>query len=136
MAYMSQQKKAEIAPQIREILSRYRVKASLAVRNHSTLVLNIRSGDIDFIGNYQDRRQGWDSQHRQENQTPLRYLQVNPYWYQEHFTGGALDFLTEVFTAMNRGNYDRSDAQSDYFCVGWYVDVNIGQWNRPYLHTA
>jgi hypothetical protein len=30
------------------------------------------------------------------------------------------------------GNHDRSDIQSDYFDVGWYVDVNIGSWNRPY----
>ena len=136
MAYMSQQKKAEIAPQVREILSRYGVKGSLAVRNHSTLVLNIRSGDIDFIGNYQDKQQGRISQYRHEHQSPIRYLQVNPYWWHDHFTGQALAFLTEVFTEMNRGNYDRSDAQTDYFCVGWYVDVNIGQWNAPYLHAA
>jgi hypothetical protein len=33
---------------------------------------------------------------------------------------------------MNVGNHDRSDIQSDYFDVGWYVDVNVGAWNQPY----
>jgi len=34
---------------------------------------------------------------------------------------------------MNTGNWDKSDIQTDYFNVGWYVDVNIGKWNKPYI---
>jgi hypothetical protein len=60
-------------------------------------------------------------------------VDVNPYWFKEHFSGVALSFLKEVFVAMNNGNHDRSDIQSDYFDVGWYVDVNIGKWNSPYV---
>jgi hypothetical protein len=60
------------------------------------------------------------------------YEQVNPYHYNEHFDGIALAFLEEVMPVMNDGNYDKSDIQTDYFNVGWYVDVNIGQWNKPY----
>jgi hypothetical protein len=37
---------------------------------------------------------------------------------------------------MNDGNWDKSDIQSDYFNVGWYVDVNIGKWNKPYVREA
>jgi len=22
---------------------------------------------------------------------------------------------------------------TDYFNVGWYIDVNIGKWNKPYV---
>ena len=51
MAYMSQEKKAKIAPVVKAVLKKYKVKGSLAVRNHSTLVLNIKSGSIDFIEN-------------------------------------------------------------------------------------
>ena len=121
MAYMNQEKKAKIAPAVKAILKKYNVKASLAVRNHSTLVLNVKQGPIDFIndfGNSEDAKKFG--------------IQVNPYWYHEHFTGESKKFLTEVITAMNDGNHDRSDIQSDYFDVGWYVDVNIGQWNKPY----
>ena len=121
MAHMSQEKKAKIAPAVKAILKKYNVKASLAVRNHSTLVLNVKQGPIDFIndfGNSEDAKKFG--------------IQVNPYWYHEHFTGESKKFLTEVITAMNDGNHDRSDIQSDYFDVGWYVDVNIGRWNQPY----
>ena len=131
MAYMSQEKKAQIAPVVKEILKKYKVKGSLAVRNHSTLVLNIKQGPIDFIGNFNktvsDRPGGF------RNGSPAeKSLQVNPYWYHEHFSGKAKSFLSEVLAVMNSGNHDNSDIQSDYFDVGWYVDVNIGQWDKPY----
>lgn len=115
MAYMNQEKKAKLAPAIKAICKKHGVKASLAVHNHSTLVLNIKSGKIDF------------GETRQ---------QVNPYWYHEHYTGAALEFLKEVIPAMNVGNHDRSDIQTDYFDVGWYIDVNIGKWNNPYVLAA
>ena len=122
MAYMSQEKKAKIAPAVKAILKKYNVKASLAVRNHMTLVLNVKQGPIDFVNEF-----GFGSEDAKKFG-----IQVNPYWYHEHFTGESKKFLTEVITAMNDGNHDRSDIQSDYFDVGWYVDVNIGQWNKPY----
>jgi len=121
MAYMSQEKKAKIAPAVKSICKKYGVKASLAVRNHSTLVLNVKQGPIDFIKDYGD------------SEDAAKFgIQVNPYHYRSHFAGKSVKFLEEVITAMNVGNHDRSDIQSDYFDVGWYVDVNIGKWNKPY----
>jgi hypothetical protein len=122
MAYMSQDKKANIAPKVKAILKKYNVKGSLAVRNHSTLVLNVKAGSVDFMQDYGN-----------EESARKFGIQVNPYWYQDHFTGKSKQFLKEVLSAMNDGNHDRSDVQSDYFDVGWYVDVNIGKWNKPYI---
>jgi hypothetical protein len=137
MAYFNQERKKERAPVIKSILKKYGVKGSLAVRHHSTFVLNIKSGSIDFIENYikTDADKNYGNKMDQNQIDYIRNnkaLDVNPYWYQEHYTGKALSFLKEVFKAMNAGNHDNSDIQSDYFDVGWYVDVNIGQWNKPY----
>ena len=136
MAYMSQEKKAKIAPKIKAILAKYKVKGSLAVRNHSTLCLNIKSGSIDFIGNF-NKTISADHYLVSRGFTPAeKYLSVNPYRYDNHFSGKALAFMQEVFAAMNDGNHDRSDIQSDYFDVGWYVDVNVGQWDKQYILEA
>ena len=51
MAYMNSEKKAVIASKIKPILAKYGVKGSLSVRHHSTIVLTLKSGKIDFIGN-------------------------------------------------------------------------------------
>jgi hypothetical protein len=132
MAYVSQERKAQLAPAIKAICKKYNVKASLAVRHHSTLVLNVRQGNIDFIGNYNATIAERDPTGNRHINPASKSIQVNPYWYHEHFSGRAKQFLEEVIPALNNGNHDRSDIQSDYFDVGWYVDVNIGQWNKPY----
>lgn len=123
MAYMSQELKAKLAPTIKAICKKYGIKASLAVHNHSTLILNIKSGKIDFIGNFNQVT----GHNRQEN------LDINPHWYHDHFDGDALAFFKEIMPAMNNGNWDKSDMMTDYFNVGWYVDVNVGRWDTPYI---
>ena len=135
MAYMSQQRKQELAPTIKSILAKYGVKGTLAVRNHSTLVLNIKSGKIDFINNFNEVGRGTNHRNygRPWEDCTQHYLDVNPYWYHEHFSGKAKDFLADLLSAMNMGNHDNSDIQTDYFDVGWYVDVHIGNWNKPYV---
>lgn len=132
MAYFNQDRKQERAPAIKAILKKYNVKGSLAVRNHSTFVLKVKSGSIDFFGNFNKTIEARPGGFRNGNLAE-KSLDVNPYWYQEHFDGVALDFLKEVFAVMNSGNHDNSDIQTDYFDVGWYVDVNIGQWDKPYI---
>jgi hypothetical protein len=137
MAYMSQEKKAKIAPKIKAILAKYKVKGSLAVRNHMTLCLNLKSGSIDFIAN---SNKVCGNSHYQVARgfkpSTSGYDQVNPYHFKDHYDGKALAFMQEVFAAMNEGNHDHSDIQSDYFNVGWYVDVNIGKWDKQYILEA
>lgn len=123
MAYMSQENKKRIAENAKAVLKKYGVKATFAVRHHSTLVCNIKSGKIDFI---KDCVTQCD---------PDRGFDVNPYWYREHFDGVARQFLIELFAVLNDGNHDNSDAQVDYFDVGYYI-VNIGRWNKPYEVTV
>jgi hypothetical protein len=134
MAYMSQEKKSKISPLVKSICKKYGIKASLAVRHHSTLVLNVKSGNIDFISNFNETVENRPGGFR--NGSPAeKSLQINTYWYHEHFSGKAKKFLSEILQVMNSGNHDNSDIQSDYFDVGWYVDVNIGQWDKPYIVT-
>jgi hypothetical protein len=134
MAYMSQDHKAKLAPTIKAICKRYGIKATLAVRNHSTLMLTIKQGEIDFIGN---SNQVCGNDHYQVARgfkpNTSGYESVNPYHYEKHFSGRALEFLKEVIPAMYGPDYfDHSDAQTDYFHCSHYIDVSIGRWNNPY----
>lgn len=131
MAYMSQERKSQIAPVVKAICKKYGIKASLSVHNHSTLVLNVSQGDIDFIDNW-NKTVGANSWYSRTFTPAKDYLSVNTYHFKDQFVGRALQFIKEVHTAMMKGNHDNSDIQSDYFDVGWYVDINIGRWNRPY----
>ena len=139
MAYMNQERKAKIAATLKPILAKYGVKGTLSVRNHSTICLTLKSGKIDFIENFiktdADKHYGRPMQADQiadirKNQS----LDVNPYWFQDHFTGKAKAFLSAAFVALkSAGWYDESDAMTDYFDTAYYVDLNIGKWNKPYI---
>jgi hypothetical protein len=87
-------------------------------------VLNVKAGKIDFFEDYGDR--GRCSQ--------KFGIQVNPYWFHDHFEGKSKQFLTEAFDALkSAGYYNNTDASIDYFDTAYYYDINIGKWNKPYV---
>lgn len=138
MAYMNQERKAKIAYTLKPILAKYGVKGSLSVRNHSSIVLTLKSGKIDFIENFiATDKAGITGRKMAQDQIDYlrknKSMDVNPYWFQEHFTGDAKAFLTEAFKALKSADwYDESDAMTDYFNTAYYVDLNVGKWNKPY----
>lgn len=129
MAYMSQEKKAKIVSAIKPVLKKYGLKGTFSVQNHSTICLNIKSGKIDFIENYNSSI----SESRPDRKAE-KYIDVNPYWFQDHFSGIAKEVLTKIFTGMKSADwFDKSDAQIDYFHTAYYVSVKVGSWNKPYV---
>ena len=122
MAYVSQNDKKDLAVGIKKVLKKYGMKGNIGVRNHMSLYVDVMSGPIDF-GNYTHGD---------------KYIQVNTYWIDDHYDGIAKDFLNDLKSAM-KGNkwYDNSNAQIDYFDTAYYIDINIGKWNKPYqLNTT
>jgi hypothetical protein len=138
MAHVSQEMKAKLAPTIKAICKKYGIKASIAVRNHSTLVLNVRQGKIDFVENYiaTDAAKNYGNKMSEDQVAYIRKnrcLDVNTYWAHEHYSGKANLFLMEMIAAMKGPDFfDHSDAQTDYFHRSHYIDINIGSWNKPY----
>jgi hypothetical protein len=118
MAYVSQQDKKELAPAIKKVLSKYGMKGSISIRNHSTLQVTLQSGAIDFK----------DYSHGDG------YIQVNTYHIDSHYSGKAKAFLNELLAAMKGPKYfNNDDAMTDYFHRSHYTDINVGKWNKPYF---
>ena len=96
------------------------------MRHYSTLVLTIKAGKLDFIGEY----------NKATNHGLKDHLSINPYWYGHTFTGIINQCISELVDAMNDGNWNRSDIQTDYFDVGWYIDIDVGSYDKPYQFIA
>ncbi len=135
MAYVSKETKATIVSLVKPVLKKYGIKATFSVRNRMSLVMSIKSGKIDFIDSFV-RTAGKRYPENFDATRVVKDIDVNPYWYHEHFDGIALKFLKEVFPLLNTGNFNHSDIQSDYFSVGFYLDVKIGKWDTPYVLEA
>lgn len=136
MAYMSQDHKKEIVAVVKPILAKYGIKGTFRVCRHSALILTIKSGEIDFIGNYNKVAPKKMMSHF-PFQPATTYIDVNTSgWYKDYFDGKALDCLKEVIGAMHGPRYfDHSDVMTDYFHCSHYVDVNIGDYETPYVLT-
>jgi hypothetical protein len=128
MAYFSQEDKAQKAPLIKALCKKYGVNGTLSVKHHSSVYLTLHKGKLDFIGNY-------NTNNKHGSTADDGYLQVNHYHLDSHFKGDELAFLTEANTILNQGNHNNSDIMTDYFDVGWYINIHVGKWNKPYTVT-
>ena len=137
MAYVSQEMKSKLSPTVKALLKKYGLKGSLSVRHHSTLVLTVNSGRIDFIKNFNETCERIPRPEHLPFQPAEKSIQVNTYWAHEHFSGKAKDFLVQAVAALKGPDFfDHSDAQTDYFHCSHYVDINIGRWDKPYTVTV
>ena len=126
MAYMNQEMKAKIAVEIKKVMPKG-WKYSLGVDNHSTIVLNIASAPVDLLK--LAKAAGYSS---------TCGVQVNPHYMDKHFANTE---VAELFAKIKKvmygcGYYDNSDIQTDYFDTAYYVNVNIGKWNKPFVYVA
>lgn len=128
MAYMNQTKKATIAAALKKIMPKS-WKYSLSVRNHSTIVMTIKSAPVDLIGDCT-----WE---RVQGEKKPTYLDVNRFHYKTQFaTPAIVEQFEKIMECLNIDNFDNSDPQTDYFHVGHYVDLNIGKWDKPFINAS
>lgn len=120
MAYVNKEKKAKIREALKLVIPKS-WKWSLAVRHHSSIVLNIRSAPVDLIKESSDL-----GKHVNDG-----YFSPNEFYIEDAFSESKELFL-KILDALNTDNFDKSDIQSDYFHVGHYVDINIGRFDKPF----
>ena len=138
MAYMNQERKAKIAAALKGVIPKD-WKYSLAVRNRSTIVLTVAAAPVDLMGQLRAK-----AEEEAKYEGRASYLQgatsanLNPYHWERHcgFDDATKEIFGKVFDALNDGNHDNSDPMTDYFDVGWYVELGIGRWNKPFINTA
>ena len=127
MAFVSQEDKKKLAPAIKAVLKKYKMKGTLAIRHHTSLVVNIKSGELDVLGALPVSEYG-----------PRDYIQVNPYWISENYDcPTVVAFLTELKAAMEGPDFFcEDDSMTDYFHRSHYIDINVGTFGKPYVLEA
>lgn len=140
MAYVTEQIITKARTALKTLNKEYGVKATLSGKNSSTLYLTIAEGPIDFVDNYCKTVKANCSMHdvdqtiawvqREQN------ISVNQYYLDSSFSGIALEYLEKAKAIMYADHWDKSDIMTDYFHCAYYVNINIGRWNKPYKFTA
>ena len=128
MAYVSQDLKKKLAPAIKAVLKKYGLKGSVAVNHYSTLVVNIKSGVLDLIGDVNKASQ----------REVVGYHQVNVYHAESWASDPKIKALYKELIAAMKGDswFDKSDIMTDYFHTAYYLSINVGKWDKPYELTV
>jgi hypothetical protein len=117
MAYMSSARAKEIRQKLRkEFPSSDGWKLSVTNDNYSSLNVRILEAPIDF---------------------KVKRQPVNHYWLKDNHGHDP-----EVYEALKKmkdicmdGNWDNSEPMVDYFDVGWYIDIQIGSWDKDFIYN-
>jgi len=113
MAYINAEKSKQIRENLkREFSSKDGWSFSVSIANYMKLYVKILKAPIDFgVEKYQS----------------VYYKSIDRY-----FKGEAATALNRIAEICNEGNFDHSDSMSDYFHVGWYFDLTIGDYEKPF----
>jgi len=134
MAWVDQDKKAIIAAELKKAIPAG-WKTSLAVRHGSTIVLTISAAPVDLCEEYARVVNQKYAYRGDPNISRPNEVRVNEYYLENQFDE-SLEVFEQLLKALNTGNYNNDDVQTDYFDRGHYVDINIGRWNKPFQFLA
>lgn len=87
--------KKELALGIKAVLKKYGMKGSISINHHSSLVVTLQQGPLNF--------EGLDARGERifyETTDGRFYSQVNTYHIDKFYIGDARDFLNELVAAM------------------------------------
>lgn len=116
MPFISQEEKKAKAPAIKSLLKKHNIKGSLSIQNNSTLTLTVQEGPYSFGVNPEYGHREIMFAHNGSDMSEIEK-----------------EFVRDALEIMNGGNHDNSDAMTDYFDVGYYVRIQFGKWNKPYI---
>ena len=116
MAYVTAEQTRNLKKRLKQTFPN--LKINVRNEHYSVAQITIAEGNIDFSDILED----------------YKYLQINGYypdWYGKHSK-----IIKKILDIANEGNHDHSDHMTDYFDVGWYVRLDIGSWDKPYIYKA
>ena len=126
MAYISAQDVKAIRDELKATFPKFKFGVRKGYSG-SSVDVTIKQGPVDFADVFKAERSA--------------YAQINEYHLD--FYGKYEAFFEQVLTiiktapanAGGRAWFDKSDAQTDYFSIAYYIHLNVGDWNAPYACT-
>ena len=123
MAYIRTEEVREIRNALKERFGKEGLKFSVSQEDHTSVHVSIMKGNRDF-----------------SDIAPSGYQQINHYHLDLHADDHEelfreiLDIIRKAPANAENGRewFDKSDAQTDYFHTAFYININIGKWDKPY----
>ena len=145
MAYVSKETKSNVSTELKKIIPKG-WKWSLAVRDQATLILTISAAPVDLVNSLTYPSDcirlgidhGIDQAKFDENTANYDFYMKRGDLYGARRSSNTFkkwedcELFGAISKAMNLGNYDNSDSQSDYFDCGWGTRIQFGACGKPF----
>ena len=138
MAYISTNEVKEIRKSLKDKFGK-NIKFSVTRDHHSSVNVSLMEGVIDFYDGSMDMTDKYSGRVQKFD----GHAQINH--YHTHMYGEHKAFFDKVHEIIktapikgegywkNKGWYDNSDSMIDYFDTAYYISMNVGSWNVPYV---
>ncbi len=132
MAYIKTEEVSAIRNELKKRFGHTGLKFGVKKQHHSSVHVTIKAGPIDFSDIYKDHYGSGD-----------HYAQVNVYHLSNY--GQHQPFFEEVLKiiktapALAEGGrewFDKSDIMTDYFHTAFYINLNVGEYDKPYVYNG
>jgi hypothetical protein len=126
MAWVSKELKTKIATALKD--AKLPFKYTVAGANSSSLVVTITEAPAAFLDDYIGTRADIET----------GYVQLNTHHLHLYFKGKSLKVVEKLISTIKSSGewFDKSDSMTDYFHTAFYLDVNIGRYNKPCVFTG
>mgnify|MGYP005676043177 FL=1 len=126
MAYIGKEDVKAIREELKATFPKF--KFGVRKRDWNQVTVTVKEGPTDFSSCFR----GDDG-----------YAQINQ--YHTHMYGEHQAFFDAIHKIIKtapikgegywkgKGWYDKSDAMTDYFDTAYYISMNVGEWNKPYV---
>ena len=131
MAYITKEKKAIIIARVKDATPKgWRV--TFRMRHSSTIICTIRQADVDILAAVEAAYETLaKTRPSYETSGPVTHIQsLSPTTILE-LPDSLRKPLSAMYAALYSENYDNSDISTDYFDVGYYAHLAIGEWDKP-----
>ena len=130
MAYISANDVAAIRKELKATFPKYKFSVRKGY-NGSSVDVTVVSGPVDFVEVFGDTAHSQAQKYTQINEFHLYY-----YGKYETFFAKVLEIIkTAPAKAGGKAWFDNSDAMTDYFSIAYYIQLNVGAWDKPYQCT-
>ena len=127
MPYITKEKKAIIIARVKAATPKgWRV--TFRMRHSSTIICTIRQADVDILAAVEA---AYATHPSYETSGPVTHIQsLSPTTILD-LPDPLRKPLSAMYAALYSENYDNSDISTDYFDVGYYAYIAIGEWDKP-----
>jgi len=101
-----------------------------------TLYVTIKEGALDFIGVAQKMNNEYAEARGMkpvimDNYDTIHHTHADRY---RRFDETIANFINELDAAMKGVTYyNNDDIMTDYFDRAFFIDINVGEWDKPYI---